>query len=137
MDNKITLAKGITIPKLIPVETAVLMVDCHRASDFISFNLFEQYLFQVTRLLGLLSEHEKEDVDHEDDGFYIPTNNLSAIKYAYDNSFLCEYRTRQDAVFEYLETQGIDLDVDLFEAIDLLDASIQQLSDDKFYLVIK
>ena len=136
MDKYIELTKGVTIPKVLPVTDAVICFNTPRARDFRSFNLFEQYQFQLTRLLSLLSPYEKEKAKQEDDGFYLTTNNLSAIRYASDNSFLSDYHTKVDVLCTYLEDRGDEIDCEIYEAIDLLDASIQELSDNHFYLVI-
>ena len=137
MDKNIELLKGVSIPKVLPVHDAVICIDVPRARDFVSFNLFEQYQFQLTRILSLLSSFEKESAENDELGFYLTTNNLSAIRYASDNSFLSDHHTKVAVLCKHLEDKGEEITEEVFEAIDLVDASIEQLSDEKFYLVIK
>ena len=95
---------------------------------------FESYQRELTHLLALIPDADKAEATVEDDGFYVVTDNLPALKYACNKYFLCVYSTAVEVV---INTYGEEVHNDFIgDLIDEVGSDYEaQILSDGLYLV--
>lgn len=125
---------------MLPVTKGAVVFDRIGPCDFYALKHYQSHLATQFKLLQLLPEEHKEDAEQEGHTAYVYTNNLPALKYAYEQEMLSEFLTCMDQVASYLVDQ--DLDDDAFtEALDELEqgdrTSLHLLEDGNLYVRIE
>lgn len=122
------------LPKVLRVTSGTIHIpfdyECEDLEDY------ERVNRNVTHLLALIPDDDKEEAELEDDGFDIITSNVPALKYACKHYFLNDFNTLVDAIFEQYKED--DICCDCIESI--VDEAVRvgytsQVLSDGVYLV--
>ena len=83
-----TSSTKIKLPKLLRVTKGAVHLERIGPCDFYKLKHYEEHLSAVYKLLQLLPDEHKEDAENEDTATFVYTDNLPALKYAFEHDML-------------------------------------------------
>ena len=126
----------------IPVETGVISLPISFVDADLSFDEFKATIAEMNHVLSLLSNEDIQDVEseiHYGDQVFdlnITTSKQSALRYAYDHSFLCEYCTVFSSSTDHFIECGVEEDDHFLKAEAMSDQDFEILKEDSGQLRI-